>query len=60
MISVPAGPVCVPGGSVRKFKVSKERKGNLVDPASSHMLVSKTNLFSRGQMSKKRKPSILA
>ena len=35
---------------MRKFKVSKERKGNLVDPASSHMLVSKTNSFSRGQI----------
>ena len=30
------------GRAVRKFKISKERKGNLVDPASSHMLVSKT------------------
>ena len=36
---------------MRKFKVSKERKRNLVDPASSHMLVSKTNSFSRGQVS---------
>ena len=40
-----AGP-CV------KFKISKERKGNLVDPARSHMLVSKTNSFSRGQISR--------
>ena len=29
--------------AVRKFKISKQRKGNLVDPASSHMLVSKIN-----------------
>ena len=39
------------GQAVRKFKISKERKGNLVDPASSHMLVSKTDSFSRGQIS---------
>ena len=29
----------------------EETKGNLVDPASSHMLVSKTNSISRGQIS---------
>ena len=29
----------------------ERKKGNLVDPASNHMLVSKTNSFSRGQVS---------
>ena len=36
---------------MRKLKISKERRGNVVDPASSHMLVSKTNSFSRDQIS---------
>ena len=33
------------------LRFREERKGHLVDPASSHMLVSKTNSFSRGQVS---------
>ena len=39
------------GRAIRKLEFWEEIKGNLVDPASSHMLVSKTNSFSRGQIS---------
>ena len=38
-----------PGANVR-FR-GKKSKRNLVDPASRHMLVSKTNSFNRGQIS---------
>ena len=38
-------------GTCANLYLQEERKGNLVDPASSHMLVSKTNSFSRGQIS---------
>ena len=37
-------------GQCTNLRFREKRKGNLVDPASNHMLVSKTNSFSRGQV----------
>ena len=39
------------GRAIRKLEFREEIKGNLVDPASSHMLVSKTKYCRRGQIS---------